>query len=53
VTVFWRAKHRSISPNHSGQLSLLSSAGREMGTSQRAADSSCPTSWRKNSWQLA
>ena len=37
VTVFGRANHLSISPNHHGQLSLLPSAGREVGTGQIAA----------------
>jgi len=34
VTVFGGANHLSISPSHSGQLSLLPSVGREMSTSQ-------------------
>jgi len=36
VTVFGRASHRSISPSHPGQLSLLPSAGQEMSTRQSA-----------------
>ena len=36
VTVFGRANHLSISPSHSGQLSLLPSVGREVSTSQSA-----------------
>ena len=36
VTVFEWASHLSISPSHRGQLSLLSSVGREMSTSQSA-----------------
>jgi len=36
VTVFWRANHLSISPIHTGQLSLLSSVGQDMSTSQSA-----------------
>ena len=36
VTVFGRANYLSISPSHSGQLSLLTSVGPEMSTSQSA-----------------
>jgi len=32
----WQINHLSISPSHSGHLSLLPSAGREMSTSQSA-----------------
>jgi len=36
VTVFGRANHLSIAPSHPGQLSLLSSAGREISTNRSA-----------------
>ena len=36
VTVFGRVNHLSISPSHTGQLSLLPLAGREMSTDRSA-----------------
>jgi len=36
VTIFGRTNHLGISPSHSGQLSLLSSAGRVISTIQSA-----------------
>jgi len=41
VTVFGRANHLSISPSHLGQLSLLTSAGRELISSQSAVMLCC------------
>jgi len=36
VTIFGQVNHLTISPSQPGQLSLLSSVGREMSTSQSA-----------------
>jgi len=47
----WRTNHLSISPSNPGQLSLLSSAGREMSTSQSAV-MLCGWGVKADTWAL-